>query len=63
MTLTAPWSRTKAEVAISPLEQVDFLAFWDSFDMPCATFEAIFQPVKLAPGAVWNQSAEWKLIK
>ena len=44
-----------------PPERIQFVAFWDSGNNPCSTFEPVFRKATLAPGKSVAYSLRWVL--
>ena len=59
---SAPWSKARLQMQFA-LEDTDFIAFWDAYDMACATCEAISLPFELKPGSFKTLKTSWRIVE
>lgn len=57
---TAPWSKISVTAAWGG-NKADFLGYWGTYDMPCATFEVHWKQFALNPGATETVWVKWSL--
>jgi hypothetical protein len=56
-------SKTKLNVEFQEAKDLKGFVYWDAESMKVCSFEALFNPCELAPGAVKTYSAKWNLSK